>query len=254
MIDEIRHLTASYYSWLRDNTDLQAIDDCVEITTPFLDRHNDHMQIYAEASTGGYLLSDDGYTIADLEMCGCNLDSPKRQALLQTTLNGFGVRIANDELQVTATTDDFAQKKHNLLQAMLAVNDLFYLASSTVASFFYEDVLAWLDAADIRYSPRIKLTGKSGYDHHYDFVIPKSNKQPERVVMTINNPDRNAFQRVGWLWQDTQKARPIGSRAFAMLNDTQQVVSGNIITAFQNYGVQPVTWSERESVREELAA
>ena len=254
MIDEIRHLTDSYYSWLRDNMDLLAIDDFVEITTPFLDRHNDHMQIYVEATTGGYLLSDDGYTIADLEMCGCNLDSPKRQALLKTTLNGFGVRNANDELQVTATTDDFAQKKHNLLQAMLAVNDLFYLASSTVASFFYEDVLAWLDAADIRYSPRIKLTGKSGYDHHYDFVIPKSNTQPERVLMTINNPDRNAFQRVGWLWQDTQQARPSKSHAFAMLNDTQQVVSGNVITAFQNYGVHPVPWSERESVREELAA
>ncbi|MCY4537706.1 MAG: DUF1828 domain-containing protein [Chloroflexi bacterium] len=254
MIDEIRHLTDSYYTWLRDNTDLQAIDDFIEITTPFLDRHNDHMQIYAEATTGGYLLSDDGYTIADLEMCGCNLDSPKRQALLQTTLNGFGVRNTNDELQVTATPDDFAQKKHNLLQAMLAVNDLFYLASSTVASFFYEDVVAWLDAAEIRYSPRIKLTGKSGYDHHYDFVIPKSNKQPERVLMTINNPDRNAFQRVGWLWQDTQQTRPVDSHAFALLNDTQQVVSGNVITAFQNYGVRPVPWSERESVREELAA
>ncbi len=254
MIDKIRHFTDSYYTWLRDNTDLKAIDDFVEITTPFLDRHNDHMQIYAEATTGGYLLSDDGYTIADLEMCGCNLDSPKRQALLQMTLNGFGVRNANDELQVTATPDDFAQKKHNLLHAMLAVNDLFYLASSTVASFFYEDVVAWLDAAEIRYSPRIKLTGKSGYDHHCDFVIPKSNKQPERVLMTINNPDRNAFQRVGWLWQDTQQARPVDSRAFALLNDTQQVVSGNVITAFQNYGVRPVLWSDRETVREELAA
>lgn len=254
MIDEIRHLTASYYTWLRDNTDLQTIDDCVEITTPFLDRHNDHMQIYAEATTGGYLLSDDGYTIADLEMCGCKLDSPKRRAILQTTLNGFGVRNVSNELQVTATPGDFAQKKHNLLQAMLAVNDLFYLASPSVVSFFYEDVVAWLDAADIRYSPRIKLTGKSGYDHHYDFVIPKSNKQPERVLMTINNPDRNAFQRVGWLWQDTQQARPVDSCSFALLNDTQQIVSGNVITAFRNYDVHPVPWSERESVREELAA
>lgn len=254
MIDEVRQLTDTYYRWLRDNTELQAIDEFVEITTPFLDRHNDHVQIYAEATTGGFLLSDDGYTIADLEMCGCNLKSPKRQALLQTTLNGFGVRHINDELQVTATPDDFAQKKHNLLQAMLAVNDLFYLASPSVASFFYEDVVAWLDASEIRYSPRIKLTGKSGYDHHYDFVIPKSNKQPERVLMTINNPDRNAFQRVGWLWQDTQQGRPVDSRAFALLNDSQQVVSGNIITAFQNYDVRPVPWSERESVREELAA
>ena len=254
MIDEIRRLTDSYYTWLRDNTDLEATDDYIEITTPFLDRHNDHMQIYVESTTGGFLLTDDGYTIADLEMSGCNLRSSKRQALLQTTLNGFGVRNLNDELQVTASHDDFAQKKHNLLQAMLAVNDLFYLASPTVAGFFYEDVVAWLDTAEVRYSPRIKFTGKSGYDHHYDFVIPKSNRRPERVLMAINNPDRNAFQRVGWLWQDTQQARPVDSRAFALLNDAEQFVSDDVITAFQNYGVNPVPWSQRESVREELAA
>ena len=254
MIDQIRQLTNSYYSWLRDNTDLQEIDGYVEITTPFLDRHNDHMQIYLEENDGGFLLSDDGYTIADLEICGCNLDSPKRQALLQTTLNCLGVRNIKSELQVTATASDFAQKKQNLLQAMLAVNDLFYLASPTVASFFYEDVVAWLDGEEVRYAPRIKLTGKSGYDHYYDFVIPKSRKRPERVLMAINNPDRNAFQRVGWLWQDTQQARSVDSRAYALLNDTQQAASRNVIAAFENHGWNPVPWSERESVREELAA
>ena len=254
MIDRIRQLTDSYYAWLRDNTDLQGIDGYVEITTPFLDRHNDHMQIYLEASNGGFLLSDDGYTIADLEMSGCNLNSPKRQALLKTTLNSLGVRHAENELQVTAAASDFAQKKHNLLQAMLAVNDLFYLASPTIASFFYEDVVAWLDAEHIRYSPRIKLTGKSGYDHHYDFVIPKSDLYPERVLMAINNPDRNSFQQVGWLWQDTQQARSVDSRAYALLNDTQQAASRNVIAAFENHGWTPILWSHRESVLEELAA
>ena len=254
MIDEIRQLTDSYLTWLRDNTDIQAIDDFVEITTPFLDRHNDHMQIYAEAIAGGFLLSDDGYTIADLEMCGCNLESPKRKALLRVTLNGFGVRHVNDELQVSATAQDFALKKHNLLQAMLAVNDLFYLASSSVASFFFEDVVAWLDGADIRYSPRIKLTGKTGYDHFYDFVIPKSRIQPERVLMTINNPDRSNASKTVFAWEDTQDARRGESRAYAMLNDTQSTLSPSVLDALRNYDVHPVPWSQRESVREELAA
>ncbi len=254
MIDEIRQLTDDYYTWLRNSTDIEPAGEFVEITTPFLDRHNDHMQIYAEATNGGILLSDDGYTIVDLAMSGCEINTPKRQELLQLTLNGFGVHRVGDELQVTATQNDFAQKKHNLLQAMMAVNDLFYLASPTIASFFYEDVVAWLDAAQIRYSPRIKLAGKSGYDHQYDFVIPKSNSQPERVLMAINNPDRSGFQRVGWNWTDTQQARPVDSRAFALLNDAKQAVSSNVIQAFQNHNWRVVPWSERESVRDELAA
>ena len=36
-------------------------------------------------------------------------------------------------------------ESYNLLQAMLAINDLFYLAVPLVASLFYEDVVSWLD-------------------------------------------------------------------------------------------------------------
>ncbi len=254
MIDEIRQLTDSYNTWLRDNTDIQAIDDFVEITTPFLDRHNDHMQIYAEATSGGFLLSDDGYTIADLEMCGCKLDSPKRKALLQVTLNGFGVRNVKDELQVSATEKDFALKKHNLLQAMLAVNDLFYLASSSVASFFFEDVVSWLNLSGIRYFPNVKLTGKSGYDHHYDFVIPRSIIHPDRVLLSITDPSKSSVSKAVFAWTDTAVAREGESRAYAILNDSERILSSTVLEAFRNYDVHPVPWSDRESVREELAA
>lgn len=254
MIDEIRQLTDSYNTWLRDNTDIQAIDDFVEITTPFLDRHNDHMQIYAEATSGGFLLSDDGYTIADLEMCGCKLDSPKRKALLQVTLNGFGVRNVKDELQVSATEKDFALKKHNLLQAMLAVNDLFYLASSSVASFFFEDVVSWLNLSGIRYFPNVKLTGKSGYDHHYDFVIPRSIIHPDRVLLSITDPSKSSVSKAVFAWTDTAVAREGESRAYAILNDSERILSSTVLEAFRNYDVHPVLWSDRESVREELAA
>ena len=114
------------------------------------------------------------------------MDSPKRQALFKTTLNGFGVQLEGNALEVRASADNFSLRKHNLVQAMLAVNDLFYLASPTIASLFHEDVVAWLDLSDIRYTPNVKFTGKSGYDHRFDFVIPKSRVQPERVLRAIN--------------------------------------------------------------------
>jgi hypothetical protein len=86
------------------------------------------------------------------------------------TLNGFGVQLHQKALEIHATTEDFALRKHDLLQAMLAVNDLFYLSVPMVANLFYEDVVAWLDLCEIRYTPGVKFTGRSGYDHHFDFV------------------------------------------------------------------------------------
>lgn len=100
------------------------------------------------------MLSDDGYVLQDLELSGCKIDSAKRQGLLKMTLNGFGVQVNNQTLEVHASPDNFALRKHNLVQAMLAVNDLFYLASPVVASLFYEDVVSWLDLSDIRYTPK----------------------------------------------------------------------------------------------------
>ena len=254
MIDDIRRLTDSYHRWLRDNTTLQKIEDCVEITSPFLDRHNDHMQIYVEPFNGGFMLTDDGYTIADLEMGGCKLDTPKRRDLLNMTLSGFGVRRNNDELQVTATEKNFARQKHSLLQAMLAVNDLFYLAQSFTSSLFFEDVVTWLNLSGIRYFPNVKLTGKSGYDHHYDFVIPRSLIHPDRVLLSITAPSKSNVSKAVFAWTDTAVAREGESRAYAILNDSEGTVSSTVLDAFRNYGVHPVPWSERESVREELAA
>jgi hypothetical protein len=92
MIDEIKSLMDSYVGWLRDKTTLRPMGEIVEITTPFLDRHNDYLQIYASRSDGQILLTDDGYVLDDLLMSGCRLDSKKRQNLLKITLNGFGVQ------------------------------------------------------------------------------------------------------------------------------------------------------------------
>ena len=182
------------------------------------------------------------------------MDSPKRQALFRTTLNGFGVQTDGKTLEVRVSQDNFALRKHNLMQAMLAVNDLFSLASSTVSSLFHEDVVAWFDLSDIRYTPNVKFTGKSGYDHRFDFVIPKSRLQPERVLRTINRPNRNTAQAMVFSWIDTREVRSSETRAYAVLNDSERAVSGNVLDAMKSYDVRPIPWSAREEVLKELAA
>jgi hypothetical protein len=134
------------------------------------------------------------------------------------------------------------------------VNDLFYLASPTVASLFYEDVVAWLDLSEIRYTPKVKFTGKSGYDHLFDFVIPRSRQQPERIVRAISRPSRDTAQAMAFSWIDTREVRPAESRAYAVLNDSEHSVSESVLDAMRNYDVRPVLWSRREPVRAELAA
>lgn len=253
-IAEIENLMKGYRDWLRDKTTLREVNGSwVEITTPYLDRHNDALQIYARGEAGGYILTDDSYTIHDLESSGCNLDTQKRRDLLQMTLNGFGVKLNNQAIEVRATSESFPLRKHNLIQALLAVNDLFYLAKPVVESLFYEDVVAWLDVNDIRYTPSVKFTGISGYDQHFDFAIPKSRKQPERIVQAITRPTRETALSFINAWTDTRQVRSPESRAYAVLND-ELPISGGVIDALRNYEIRPVPWTQRIDVVAELAA
>lgn len=137
---------------------------------------------------------------------------------------------------------------------MLAVGDMFYLAVPLVTSLFYEDVVGWLGRHDVRYTTNVKFSGKSGFDHRCDFVIPKSRRQPERALQTINRPRRDAAQAIAFSWIDTKETRPVESRAIALLSDSEQSVSGDILDALRNCDVRPALWSHRETVIEEWAA
>ncbi|HPL68002.1 MAG TPA: DUF1829 domain-containing protein [Smithellaceae bacterium] len=254
MIDEVQILLDQYLAWLKDKTALRQIKDWIEITTPYLDRHNDYLQIYVKKDNSGFILTDDGYTIEDLRRSGCELESKKRRDLLILTLNGFGVKIEKDSLFVHASPENFSLRKHNLVQSMLALNDLFYLAVPMVASLFLEDVTSWLNLNDIRYTPKVKFTGKSGYDHLFDFVIPASKSQPERILQTINRPNRDTAQSVAFSWIDTKEVRPANSRAYAVLNDSEHIPTGTVLDALKNYDVNPVLWSQRERIKQVLAA
>ena len=256
MISEVQSMLDQYWTWLREQTRLREIDDWIEITIPYLDRHNDNLQIYVKRSDEGFVLTDDGYVLEDLEQSGFKIDTDKRQALLRTTLNGFGVRLQEHgkALEVEVSAENFALRKHNFVQAMLAVDDLFYLASPLIASLFHEDVAAWLDDLNIRYTPSVKLAGKSGYDHRFDFVIPKSGRQPERVLRAINRPNRNTAQMAVFSWIDTKEVRSPDSRVYAVLNDSEQPVSENILGSMRKYDVHPILWSDREDIRKDLVS
>ena len=254
MKEDIHALMDIYWQWVRNNTEIRELKDRVEITTPFLDRHNDCLQIYVKPlETGELLLTDDGYTVEDLEMTGFKIEGPTRSTLFSSILNGFGVESEGRTLEIKTSKENFGICKHNLIQAILAIDDMFYLASPSVSNIFIADVTDWLDHSHVRYSSGFKLTGKSGLDHRFDFVIPKSERHPERLLRSINRPDKSSAERLAFSWIDTQEIRTVDAQAFAILNDQEVSVPTNVTDALSKYEVHPIKWSDREEVQAVLA-
>lgn len=241
-------------SWLKAGLVAECQEHACELTTPFLDRHNDHIQLYAEPRGDSFILSDDGYVLSDLRSTGLELTTAKRRAVLDATLNGFGVHLEDGRITTEADQKNVGQRMHAMIQAMLAVNDMFVMAQPRVAGFFWEDVRDFLETHDVRYSPRVKLTGKSGFDHGVDFLIPRSKSRPERILQVINAPSKNSIGAYLFSLADTREARHLQSEAYAALNDQTRPISTDVTDALKAYDVVPIAWSRREEYAEVLAS
>lgn len=254
MLRDCNVLVNSYIDWLRHKITIEDVNGICEITTPFLDRHNDHLQIYVKRGDNGLILTDDGYTIADLKLSGCEFNTEKRRRVLNSILNGFGIQLNEDELFVNARPNDFPQKKHNLIQAMLSISDLFVLARPMVASLFKEDVERYLLLHDIRYTPSVNFIGRSGFNHFFDFVIPASRAKPERILRAINRPNRQSITSLIFSWDDTKGVRASDSTAYGVLNDTEHSVGSDLMSALLEYDIKVLLWSQRGKHVDQLAA
>ena len=246
---DCQQIISEYLKWIKDNTVFKTVEEgkvCL-ISTPFLDRHNDNLDIYLIKNNGTIKLTDNGYTIADLKMSGLEINTPKRESILKTALNGFGVKMnGNDELYVDATPSNIGQKKHYLLQAILAVNDMFNLAQETVHSLFKEDVELYFRSNDIFFSKDIKLTGKSGFDHNVDFLLTATKKKPERLIKAINIPKKDTILSSIMAFNDINQTRETQTKNFVIYNDIEKEVSNDVINALDNYGVNHIRWSKKE--------
>lgn len=198
-----------YSDWLFQNTTTRKINNTVEITLPYLDRNNDYIQVYLkEQEDGKLLLTDAGYTITDLQMTGFTLDSERRQDLLQETVDGFGITLAEDnELQTITTEKDFPQKLNDLIQAMQEVDDLSNLAVSNVSRLFTEDIKIWLKERKVRYTPNVEIRGKNGVNFNFKLLIPAGDNVPERFIEPYNSIDLKRVQSIAYKWNQIKNMR-----------------------------------------------
>ena len=87
--------TSNYLAWLKENIEESQIDDSTyRITMPFLDRNNDHLDLFVIQEDDHYRITDDSYIISDLAMSGLDIfGNERRSKVLKAIINSFGVSI-----------------------------------------------------------------------------------------------------------------------------------------------------------------
>ncbi|MGH1663475.1 DUF1828 domain-containing protein [Enterococcus avium] len=222
-MNEILDLKKRYSDWILENMNYSKIDSStIRIETPFLDNDLDDVILYVDLLPNKrIIISDDGYTLANLESIGYSINNRtwKRKNILAEITNEYGIDFDSKsrELYIKTDFDKFAVSKHRLLQAVLKINDMFLLRPNFEPNVTFESVSKKLEQNDILFSTNYPAIGKGGITFIFDFSIPTRQKK-DKLVRIINTPNDLNYSKV--LGMDASMLK--GSKEadyFAILDD-----------------------------------
>jgi len=244
---DIQKMINDYAEWLEKEISTAVFGEYIELTTPYLDRFNDYMQIYVRQNVDGTItMTDDGYIIGNLLSSGMSFKKgSNRQKMLDRIAMNYNVSIVGEEIMTTATANDFPQKKHMMVQAMLAVDDLYIVSPEGVKNLFLEDIETYFYANEIYFSKDFSLLGKTGALYTYDFHLQRTKDKSERFCKGINKLNISKRDLALFNWMDTQEKRGVSSELIVLYND-DNTVSDDVLVGFHNYGIKTVPFSRRE--------
>ncbi len=239
---EMNKLMDNYLKWLKNETTIERKDGYHTITLPYTDNNNDYMQIYSTISGDKITLSDDGYTLSNLQIAGISL-SARRMESIQRICNNFSVKLRDDEIYSETSIEEFSQNLHLFIQAMMKIDDMYLTSTGRALSYFLDDIISYFDNNEIYYTQDIKVSGKSGLIHSYDFSFQKNKFHNQRFCVAMNNANRNNAERSLFAWDDTKLSRNDNSELIVLINSNNKIEK-NVLNMFNAYDIKTILWGD----------
>ena len=247
---DIQKMVDDYWKWMRDRTVLMDADnDWVEINPPFMDRHNDGLQLYVKKIGEKYRITDDSYALSDLTASGVNIKTSKRAEVIGEILRSYGISENEGQLSVDTAKSEYPCKMNNIIQAILEIGGLHSTASDRVMNYFIEDVSIWLDSKGVRGNKYANITGSSGVSYRVDFLLPgdKISDTSFTAIQTLSTPDKQSFAtKVALPLLDIGKVRR--AKFIVIVNDKNLKGSteSDLKSIMDSSNIETVFWSRRD--------
>lgn len=237
ILDNAEKLRNVYMDWIKEDLEFQNLDEnYVSISTPFIDNDYDNINLYASFVNKNIIkVSDFGFTLYNLTELGINL-TPKFKTgwhIFREILDDFGISNDKGTLCVQTPIENFPMAKTRLLQAVMRVNDIFYLSKHNVVSSFNDIIAEFFNKNNILYTPSFEIPNPFGASSHFDFAIP-NRKDGERVVKTVSRPnDINQAKIFNFDVRATARSR--NAKFILLVNNTKEKkLNGSLVATAMN--------------------
>lgn len=240
----MNQLMDNYLTWLKKETTIEKKDGYHTITLPYTDNNNDYLQIYTTIVDNKISLNDDGYILSNLQLAGVTL-TKKRIEKIERICQNYSIQLRDGELCSEIKLDQFSQSLHLFIQAMLRIDDMYLTSTGRAVSYFLDDVATYFDQKEVYYTQDIKVSGKSGLIHSYDFSFQKNKDHNHRFCTALNNANRNNTERSLFAWNDTRASRKDDSELIVLINSDNKIEKGTL-ESFAAYNIKTVLWNTIE--------
>lgn len=172
------------------------------------------------------LLSDLGQTTAWLLTLDLKpFNSQKRKAIVDDILRMYGVRIANNALELPIRRlEDLASSIVLLAQACLRVSDLMFTRRSTTQTSFSERVEEFFSEAALDYESAVDVIGKGGEPVRVDYLVRGAHNASyvQTLTATSSHYAKQTAADVFTRWYKIRgRAENLGHQRVTLLDDVQ---------------------------------
>ena len=185
----------------------------IRFNTPFIDPFSDEISLLIVSNFDStYTISDQGYTIWNLESRGINITKKgsTRLNLIKNILNMNQTKSNNtfDIYKTVSSRESIAQAINDVLDSVIKVSDLAYSNRNNTRSIFKDDVLEYIAQNKEKFSVDLGLSvkGKSNLIYDLDFVFRPQLKISKwaKLYTTLN---KTITEMIMGIWLDTENYR-----------------------------------------------
>ncbi|MGX7096391.1 DUF1828 domain-containing protein [Gemella bergeri] len=249
-----------YLGYVKENTHINLLEgDSHEVITPYINTYGEGISFTIKFDGNHYVLTDDGFTLWDLQLNGINLSKKnKRHELLKSILSYNGLELNGEEIIKKARKHNLGQSIHDMTQALLNIYDLTLLHPQAVQNHFLDDVRNYFnDNKDYNVFPELSITGKSKLEHKFNFLMMSKGQYKLVQVHEKITKDKMHFILSSWLDTTENRAKTYGrneSLSIIISPDGYNDLKDEYKDALDEYNIKIINFEEKKKIKTQLGA
>jgi len=237
------NLKQVYLNWINQSNYTDLNNNWIEIKTPFTDFTGSYIYLFAKENNGKYYLTDYGNILNELDMHNIQIKGQRKKLLKKTLLNQKCDIGKNNDIYIEfSDINDFPKYKHQLIQSLINISDLFLTSKSNVKNLFIFDVMEFLDKNEISYSSQpYTLKGQSKLANNFDLNIGQIKKRniPTLHTRILNQVTDNTLKSLIFAVNDLFLSK---NEKIATILNNDIKINKDDIKILRNANIEVIDW------------